>query len=234
MAEEELRELGEHKRLLYVAMTRAADRLVVAGHIGDYRKRDAPDGSWYRLIRSGLEPHAEKVRVEDFGGDILVFGAGHDGCRAGGTWSKRRSRAAARLAAPGLAPEKTGAESFGTLARAAACLCRVDRFHIESFRPWSAARCCIGCWKNYRRSLKLTGLPPRRATSNEPRHDWPDEHAEIAAEALALLADPALQPLLTGQGRSEVPIAGEIARAGRSPVLVSGRIDRLIVSRIGY
>src|SRR5690349_13047584 len=43
----------EYRRLLYVAMTRAADRLIICGADGE-RKR--PDGCWYDLIRTALGP----------------------------------------------------------------------------------------------------------------------------------------------------------------------------------
>ncbi|HEY0302525.1 MAG TPA: double-strand break repair helicase AddA, partial [Rhizomicrobium sp.] len=47
------RMLEEHRRLLYVALTRARDRLIVCGFEG---KRGVKDGSWYRLAeRAALE-----------------------------------------------------------------------------------------------------------------------------------------------------------------------------------
>src|SRR6185295_629126 len=42
---------NEYRRLLYVAMTRAADRLVVCGSIGEMA---APPGCWYELVEKGL------------------------------------------------------------------------------------------------------------------------------------------------------------------------------------
>ncbi|MEA2984984.1 MAG: ATP-dependent helicase/nuclease subunit, partial [Alphaproteobacteria bacterium] len=42
----------EHRRLLYVAMTRAADRLVICGAVGE---KAMPAGCWYDLVRQGLE-----------------------------------------------------------------------------------------------------------------------------------------------------------------------------------
>ncbi len=42
----------EYRRLLYVAMTRAEDRLYVCGW---NTKRAAPPGNWYELIKAGLE-----------------------------------------------------------------------------------------------------------------------------------------------------------------------------------
>ncbi len=44
-------EASEHRRLLYVAMTRAAQRLIVAGYETS-RKRS--DGCWYDLVELGL------------------------------------------------------------------------------------------------------------------------------------------------------------------------------------
>src|SRR5207342_2106860 len=44
----------EYRRLLYVAMTRAADRLIVGGCLPGNMKNVRPE-SWYDLIRKGLE-----------------------------------------------------------------------------------------------------------------------------------------------------------------------------------
>ena len=43
----------EYRRLLYVAMTRAADRLIVCGADGE---RGRPKGCWYDLVASRLQP----------------------------------------------------------------------------------------------------------------------------------------------------------------------------------
>ncbi|MEE2970543.1 MAG: double-strand break repair helicase AddA, partial [Pseudomonadota bacterium] len=51
----------EYRRLLYVAMTRAEDRLYVCGY-GAQRK--APEGCWYNLIRDGLEDIADSDEIE--------------------------------------------------------------------------------------------------------------------------------------------------------------------------
>ena len=49
----------EYHRLLYVAMTRARDRLYVAGFEG---KKGRDDGCWYDLICQGLEPDLKPAR----------------------------------------------------------------------------------------------------------------------------------------------------------------------------
>ena len=43
---------NEYRRLLYVAMTRAADQLIVCGSVG---QKKMPPGCWYQLIEQGLE-----------------------------------------------------------------------------------------------------------------------------------------------------------------------------------
>lgn len=48
------RELEEHKRLLYVAITRAEERLIMAGSLGISRKGDPPAESWYALLQRGM------------------------------------------------------------------------------------------------------------------------------------------------------------------------------------
>jgi ATP-dependent helicase/nuclease subunit A len=48
------RELQEHKRLLYVAITRAEERLIMAGSLGISRKGEAPVESWCALLQRGM------------------------------------------------------------------------------------------------------------------------------------------------------------------------------------
>lgn len=50
----ENREREEHWRLLYVAMTRAEEHLVIAGTLGPKAKGEVPEGSWYHAVEQGL------------------------------------------------------------------------------------------------------------------------------------------------------------------------------------
>ena len=58
----------EYRRLLYVAMTRAADRLVVAGSRGVNR---IPPGCWYELVENALKPDLIDEKADD--GDGIVW-----------------------------------------------------------------------------------------------------------------------------------------------------------------
>ncbi len=48
------REMEEHRRLLYVAMTRAEERLIMGGSLGVSRKGEAPADSWYVALERGM------------------------------------------------------------------------------------------------------------------------------------------------------------------------------------
>ncbi len=48
------REMEEHRRLLYVAMTRAEERLIMGGSLGVSRKGEAPAESWYMALERGM------------------------------------------------------------------------------------------------------------------------------------------------------------------------------------
>jgi ATP-dependent helicase/nuclease subunit A len=60
---------------------------------------------------------------------------------------------------------------------------------------------------------------------------WTDgEREALAAELLALIADPRFAVLFGPGSRAEVSIVGRLERPGRPPALVSGQIDRLVVT----
>ena len=91
IAERERRDIEEHLRLLYVALTRAADRLIVSGVRPKERKDGAdprPVGCWHRTVEQAMLPIAEA-------------GQGHVALRyASGTpISPRRMRAKVELPA---------------------------------------------------------------------------------------------------------------------------------------
>jgi ATP-dependent helicase/nuclease subunit A len=61
----------EYRRLLYVGMTRAADRLIVAG----YRGIHAPsEPTWHAMVQSALEAHCDVIETDD--GPVWQFPAG--------------------------------------------------------------------------------------------------------------------------------------------------------------
>ena len=97
-------EAGEHRRLLYVAMTRAAQRLIVAGY---QTTKSRPPDCWYDLVHSGLAKSLRKAPAPFRGEDtILRYG---NGLRVedGGETLKARPREAL----PGWLIERAAPES---------------------------------------------------------------------------------------------------------------------------
>jgi ATP-dependent helicase/nuclease subunit A len=62
--------------------------------------------------------------------------------------------------------------------------------------------------------------------------DWAEGDRERLAEAvLALISDGRFAAVFAAGSRAEVPIVGRLPRPGRPPALVSGQIDRLVVTQ---
>jgi ATP-dependent helicase/nuclease subunit A len=221
----------EYRRLLYVAMTRAADRLIVAGCMPGNRN-SVREHSWYDLIKRGLA-NSDLVFEEIPAGDGVVkrYRRAED--------VKPVTEAAVDVAAstpPPLpewlrmpaAPEqavdirlrpsdpgqddgkrfRTG-ESPALRARALQRGVLVHRL-LQSLPDLAAER---------RRDLAIGFLARNAAAWTEA------ERAALAEKVLALLAEPRFAPVFAAGSRAEVPIVGRLE--GR---LVSGQIDRLVVT----
>jgi ATP-dependent helicase/nuclease subunit A len=223
----------ESRRLLYVAMTRAEDRLYVCGWHGQKQ----PSGTtWFDLIAGGLKPVAEAVPFDVTGeiahgwrGEMLRLAtpqraepsaptdAGAPPPDAGPLpeWSLRPpdpEPAPPRPLAPSRAPESEPPVR-------------------SPLDPDDGARFRRG--RIIHRLLQsLPDLDPaeRRAAGDRllasPLYDLDDaERAAILDEVLAVIERPDFADLFGPESRAEVPIVG--LGAGREPV--SGQIDRMVV-----
>src|SRR5205823_9415252 len=57
-----------------------------------------------------------------------------------------------------------------------------------------------------------------------------DDRSALAQSLLALIGDSRFAAVFSDGSRAEVSIAGRLERRGRTPALVSGQIDRLVVT----
>jgi len=236
LAETRRKAAEEHRRLLYVALTRAADRLVVCGWHG---KRKPADDAWHSLVAQALVADAEAVHDE--AGAVVAhrwratraapaapsprLPAPADAAPAEAApplpaWIDRPAEAAGAAVAlsPSAALADDEAATGPVPARLAdpAALLRGRLIHrlIETLAP---------CDPGERPALAGRFLA-REAV------DLPDDMAAaVAAEALGVLAVPELAALFGPHGGAEVPIAGPLRRADGTALSVFGRIDRLDV-----
>jgi ATP-dependent helicase/nuclease subunit A len=227
----------EYRRLLYVAMTRAADRLIVGGcmpgNMNSVRKF-----SWYDLIVKGLANsglHEETTETSD--GVIKRYARPEDvavptgaatamtPCAPIDLPSWLRTSAPPEASAHGLLRPSGPAESEGrgfrtgeSLELRARAVKRGTLVHrlLQSLPEITAER---------RRDAALNYLG-RNADG------WSDGDREVlAAGVLALIGDARFAAVFGPSSRAEVGIAGRLERPGRQPALVSGQIDRLVVSQ---
>jgi ATP-dependent helicase/nuclease subunit A len=209
----------EYRRLLYVAMTRAADRMVVAGSRGVNR---IPPGCWYELIESALKREAIEEAADD--GDGVV-------------WRWRRGAAEETTAVvPAEAPVKAERRAPDWLTRAAPRAPEAAR----TITPSGTGTATIVNPKAMARGRivhrLLQALPPvphdrraeaaRRYLARESGVFSEAERDAMAAEVLAVFDDPAFAPLFAPGSHAEVPVVGRLP----GPIEVSGQLDRLAIT----
>ena len=224
----------EYRRLLYVAMTRAADRLIVCGAEGA-RKR--PKGCWYDLIHESLKPPL-LVEEEDNGEKVFRY--------------RKTPAAPERVASP--ASDKTSAhdapppwlrERVVAEPARAVTLSPSSAFEGDigiAFAPTAASAA------DRQKALErgrivhrlMQSLPDIVAERRQEAAEHylgkaaanfsTDEQTSMMQQILAILGDKNFAEIFAAGSRAELPIVGRFARDGAPSIHVSGQIDRLAVS----
>ena len=220
------RQMEEYRRLLYVALTRAADRLYICGYA---TKLGVREGCWYDLVAKAFakEPAVPFRFDDDWSGPgwrIERHG------RPAKPAERPPRRAAAQAEIPDWARTSPGPEA--PLARP-----------LAPSRPAEAeppVRSPFADEARFRRGRlvhrllqTLPDLPKesRRAAAlrylARPGQGLAaDEIESIVAETLALFEDPACAPLFAPGSLAEVPITGVLGSH-----VVSGQVDRLAIGK---
>ena len=210
----------EHLRLLYVAMTRARDRLIICGHTRGNLKGGRAAGSWHELVEAGLGKIAAPHKTP-FGEGLRL---GEDPIMT--TQTQAPSTTAAPL------PDWATRAAPSSTARAAA----LSPSHLSAREPPSFSARALELHR-FRRGRLIHGLmqrlpdiaPARRASVGEAwlrtRMAPGEDGAALLAEALRVIDDPRFAAVFAAGSRAEAPIIGEIG--GR---VVSGVIDRLVIT----
>jgi ATP-dependent helicase/nuclease subunit A len=225
----------EYRRLLYVAMTRAADRLVVGGCMPGNMNNVRPL-CWYDLIGKGLEKSGlQSQTIETSGVSVKRYMRPEDGAMATG-----------QPATTEAAPVDRPAWLYETIATAAGAgnLLRPSDSADGNTRRFRAGDSSQTRAQALRRGTLvhrlLQSLPEiaadrrRDAALNFLRRnagDWNDNEREtLATKVLELISDLRFAAVFGDGSRAEVPIVGRLERPGGAAVLVSGQIDRLVVT----
>jgi ATP-dependent helicase/nuclease subunit A len=225
---------NEYRRLLYVAMTRAAQRLVVCGADG---KNGRPEGCWYDLVYDALKDLLVEEPADDGDGTVWRFRK---------TMGKPEGKEKAESEAEPIklpdwltrdAPQEPPLVNVLSPSRALAEETRLPaRAPRAAERDESRARRAKFLRGNLAHRLlqSLPDIAPERRADAAQRYlaraakeeDLPTtERDAIAAQVLAVLGDEKFAALFAPGSRAEVPVTG---RHGDG--LVVGQIDRLAVT----
>jgi ATP-dependent helicase/nuclease subunit A len=214
----------EYRRLLYVGMTRAAERLVVCATKGINK---IPQGCWYELVCGALKPEAAEETDAD--GDKV--------------WRMRKG-------APSAPDDKQ--RELPLVASLPDWLDRPVAPHVERARvispsdtgndeprrfagPGDRDKALRRGTLIHRMLQSLPDIAPKqreRAAQAYLRKDktiTDAERVEMTAQALAILDDPRFAPLFAPGSRAEISIVGELSVNGETRA-VAGQVDRMAVT----
>jgi ATP-dependent helicase/nuclease subunit A len=225
----------EYRRLLYVAMTRAADRLIVAGCMPGNRNVLRPL-SWYDLIEKGLGNSGLQMQnVPPPDGVVKRFSRAEDASPLAVAVSAQASSPVISLPA-WLRMPVPREPLAGNLLRPSD---PAEEGH--PLRNGEAVRLRARALQRgrlvHRLLQSLPDVPTEGRRMAALRYlarnadEWAeDERETLAARVLSLIGDSRFAAVFAPGSRVEVSIAGRLDRPGRPPALVSGQIDRLAVT----
>lgn len=227
----------ERNRLLYVALTRAEDRLVVCG----WEPKVLADESWYAMVRRGFERRGAAMSpFEPWPGAVLSFSSGQsdaprlrvrreaEAVAACPAWAGQAAdwQAAAPPEEPPLprplAPSRPDGQAYGPVPPAASPLVMTPSSRAPGgrFARGAVVHALLqhlpgmakDAWpRAIARALGRTGLEPAAQSG-------------LAEQVLGVLGHPALAELFGPAGRAEQPLTGLVAGH-----VVTGVVDRLAV-----
>ena len=225
----------EYRRLLYVAMTRAEDRLYVCGW---HTRKEAPAHCWYYLIREALQDR------DDVTEEIDGFLASRPEADGEGKVLRLRCPQTADLPPPKNQADTQASQTLPAWARQAAPVESSPPRPLAPSRPDGdepAPRSPFGGddGARFRRGRlihrllqSLPDLPTHKRAQAAAhflgRPAWElsrGQQAEIASEVAAVLADPLFGPIFGPASRAEVPVVGMVGER-----VISGQVDRLLVT----
>ncbi|WP_442677910.1 double-strand break repair helicase AddA [Sphingomonas sp. ASY06-1R] len=227
LAETERREREEHWRLLYVAVTRAEEQLVIGGALGPRARGQAPAESWYAELDRALAAVGASEESDERWGAARRYAGGEQGQAVRTNprrivadpplpaWLTRLAPQESRPPRP-LAPSSLGEDRLaeppaGTALIAAAARGRLLHALFERLPGIAATERASAGEHWLARSADITD---------------PAERQALVQSVCAIIADPAYAPLFAPDALAEAPIAAVLANG----LVVAGTVDRLLVA----
>ena len=218
-------EREEHWRLLYVAMTRAEQRLYIGGALGLADRKGPAEASWYRAIATAFEGLETEPVDDPIWGAAQRFGDAEREVRA-------ESKPPARtIALPAWSHEPAPAEARPPRPLAPSSLGDDD---TPDPPPMPALRQAAERGKLLHRLFeRLSGVPEaeRRALADRWLErsagvEEPSPRRELVDAACAIVSAPEFAELFSPDALAEAPIAAVLPDG----FVVTGTVDRLLVA----
>ncbi len=234
----------EYRRLLYVGMTRAADRLIVCG----YRGKNASPDTWNSMVANALCSHPEYCGAARFTGPEGEWGGFLWRLPEAVRMAKPREKAEEQpdtalpipsalgrpLPPPRSLPRPLSPSGAGTMIEDEA---DDQMFGSSLFGEQNPGSLSLQKGRLVHRMLQvLPDFPPEERPEAARRYAeraarfWPSaEREDLILCVLSVLDHPDLQAVFSGHSRAEVSIMGTLMLGG-CEYAISGRIDRMAVS----
>lgn len=214
-------QLEESSRLLYVAMTRAKETLIVCGPL---KSGDVPDQSWYRIVETGFSRLQDVITAPS--GDLIY--------RLEDTMPQKAQKIAALpISLPAWAQRKApeemqSLESFTPSAQGAAndepVYSPRDTMSENRFKRGIATHKLLQILPDL--SPDRQEAAAQRFISNPVLGFSKEIQDSIVHETMRILRDDIFAPVFGPNSLAEVPVTGELP-GGR---LINGQIDRLVIT----
>ncbi|MDF1610460.1 double-strand break repair helicase AddA [Hoeflea sp. YIM 152468] len=240
----------EYRRLLYVGLTRAADRLVVCGYRGI---REVKTPTWHSLATAGLDRAAgdtgyliRDITHDQAGAPFEVrrycrsrLEAAHTGTAAGVPAQSRPPVSESEITIP-TSPLPAPARLPRPLAPSGVSAVLEDSGEVASRSPFgeSAAGSTAALQRGSMVHRLLQVLPGVAAAERQAvlarylARALPPEQAALAqsieTQVLGVLQDARFAPVFDAPGEAEVSVMGTLRIAGEDRA-VSGRLDRIAI-----
>jgi ATP-dependent helicase/nuclease subunit A len=222
-------EREEYQRLLYVAMTRARDRLYVAGFEG---KNGRDKGCWYDLIREGLD--GQLIEASDFAGNRVR----RMECAQEIEPKAKAAHVAdiARSPLPDWHTQPASAAPRAIIINPSRLEIRAGKLSGRGSVPRGEA--LIRGVLVHRLLEQLPALPAaireksgRAFLNREGAALAPADRESLLASVLRILEGGDFAELFGPQSRAEAPLAAELPplSPGGPPLVISGQVDRLVI-----
>ncbi len=225
---EQKRELAEHHRLLYVALSRAEEHLILAGALGSRAKGVAPEQSWFPLLENAMTAMGAAWQDDPIWGAAMRYRGDeaplpkHLPAQENGSLSEAQALPAWLRTLPPqeerpprpLTPSNIDDDNYGEAPVSPVMRHAAERGKLlhALFERYDGRSITV-----FEQEARLWLARQPAAAAFNPDH--------LIAPLLSVIRAPEWAALFSDQAKAEVPLAALVGET-----VISGRVDRLLIT----